>query len=465
MRTNAGMLFGRRAAHGFGWLSIIRLGLVQAALGSIVVLTTSTLNRVMVVELSLAAIVPGFLVGLHYAIQLSRPLFGHGSDVSRAGRSLWIIGGMALLAVAGTAAAATTHVFEQSFALGLGLAALAYAFIGLGIGASGTSLLALLASRTAPARRPAAATIVWIMMIAGIVVTAATTGSLLDPYSHGRLVTITAITGTIAVLVTIIALAGLERVAEIGGETASDDAPSSFRERLAETWADDEARLFTVFIFLSMLAYATQDLIMEPFAGLIFGFTPGQSTQLSGTQHAGILIGMVLVGVIGTLPFGRSPRVLKAFTLAGCAGSALALAALSIGAFTPGWPLAVNVATLGFFNGMFTIAAIGAMMSLAGKSRAEGRGAREGIRMGVWGAAQAIAFGLGGFSGTVAVDALRALTGDTALSFATVFAFEALLFLASAAIALKITMPGALPQARPGATTAGPLDAGLQPAE
>ena len=33
-----------------GWLGIVRLGLVQASLGAIVVLTTSTLNRVMVVE-------------------------------------------------------------------------------------------------------------------------------------------------------------------------------------------------------------------------------------------------------------------------------------------------------------------------------------------------------------------------------------------------------------------------------
>ena len=44
---------------------------------------------------------------------------------------------------------------------------------------------------------------------------------------------------------------------------------------------------------------------------------------------------------------------------------------------------------LGFFNGVFAVAAIGAMMALAG----EGAGAREGTRMGLWGAAQAIAAG------------------------------------------------------------------------
>ena len=57
----------------FGWLSVVRLGLVQACLGAVVVLATSTINRVMVVELSLPALVPGFLVALHYLVQVARP--------------------------------------------------------------------------------------------------------------------------------------------------------------------------------------------------------------------------------------------------------------------------------------------------------------------------------------------------------------------------------------------------------
>ena len=63
------------------WMGIVRLGLVQAALGSIVVLTTSTMNRVMVVERALPASLSGLLVGLHYAIQLLRPRLGYGSDI------------------------------------------------------------------------------------------------------------------------------------------------------------------------------------------------------------------------------------------------------------------------------------------------------------------------------------------------------------------------------------------------
>ena len=431
-------------AQHFGWLSIMRLGLVQACLGAMVVLTTSTLNRVMVVELSLAAIVPGFLVGLHYAVQLSRPLFGHGSDVGKAERSKWIISGIALLAVAGTGAASTTLVIGTHFWVGFALACIAYTLIGIGIGAAGTSLLALLASRTPAQKRPAAATIVWIMMIAGIVITAATTGKLLDPYSHQRLVMITAITGAIAVTLTFLALLRLEKPNFVSTDVVAQNT-TSFADRLRETWADDEARLFTIFIFLSMLAYSTQDLILEPFAGLLFGFTPGQTTSLSGTQHGGILIGMILVGLIGTLPFGRNPKLLKGFTIVGCLGSALALAGIAASASaTAIWPLKANVMALGFFNGMFSIAAIGAMMSLAGQGNKQG--SAEGIRMGVWGAAQAIAFGLGGFSGTVGVSATQAITGNVPFSYALVFGVEAVLFVVSAIIAIRIGMGAPKPQ-------------------
>src|ERR1700756_1095237 len=63
------------------WFGIIRLGLVQTALGSVTVLTMATLNRVMVVELGLPSMLPGILVGLHYAMQVLRPRLGYGSDV------------------------------------------------------------------------------------------------------------------------------------------------------------------------------------------------------------------------------------------------------------------------------------------------------------------------------------------------------------------------------------------------
>src|SRR5690606_10335135 len=75
-----GLRRARPRMTGAGWPRVARLALVQASIGGIVVLMTSTLNRVMVVELSLPAAIPGILVALQYALQLSRPYTGFGSD-------------------------------------------------------------------------------------------------------------------------------------------------------------------------------------------------------------------------------------------------------------------------------------------------------------------------------------------------------------------------------------------------
>ncbi len=59
-------------------------------------------------------------------------------------------------------------------------------------------------------------------------------------------------------------------------------------------------------------------------------------------------------------------------------------------------PLRASVFALGLGNGVYAAAAIGSMMGLAAK----GAAAREGTRMGLWGAAQALAMGAGGVVAT-----------------------------------------------------------------
>ncbi|MGR3545962.1 MAG: BCD family MFS transporter [Roseovarius sp.] len=411
------------------WLQIFRMGLVQMCLGAVVVLTTSTLNRLMVVELALPAVLPGLLVALHYGIQITRPNWGYLSDTS-GHRTRWIIGGMAVLASGGYLAALAVVLMEAQFGLGLALSILAYALIGVGVGASGTSLLALLATATAPRRRAAAATITWLMMIGGIAVTATVVGGFLDPYSPALLLEIVGVVAIGAVVLTALAIHGIE--ARVGAQPARAETPLRFREGLAEIWAEREARLFTIFVFLSMTAYFMQELILEPYAGLVFHFTPGQSTQLSGAQNGGVFLGMLTVGVAAT---GLRLGSIRHWVVAGCLGSASALAAIALlGASGAATALVPIVVVLGFFNGMFAVGAIGAMMALAG----QGREAREGTRMGLWGAAQAMAAGFGGLVGAASVDLMRLVSDTDATAFGTVFFLEAGLFVLSALMALRV---------------------------
>lgn len=415
-----------------GWLSIVRLGLVQMALGAIVVLTTSTLNRLMVVELALPAVLPGLLVALHYGIQITRPNWGFMSDAG-GHRTRWIIGGMIVLALGALGASYGVVLFDTSFAAGLSLSILAYAMIGLGAGASGTSLLALLATATAPHRRAAAATITWLMMIFGIAATAGTVGAFLDPYTPALLLRIVAIVTGAAVAVTILASWGIE--ARVQAERRPADT-TRFIDGLREVWAEPAARNFTIFVFLSMTAYFMQELILEPYSGLVFGFTPGQSTSLSGAQNGGVFLGMLTVGIAAT---GFRLGSLRAWVVAGCLGSAGSLALITfLGGAAIASALVPAVVCLGFFNGMFAVAAIGSMMALAG----EGRGAREGTRMGLWGAAQAIAAGFGGLLGAAAVDVMRVALHSDAQAFGIVFLAEATLFILAALLALRVIEHG-----------------------
>ncbi|MBN2631062.1 MAG: BCD family MFS transporter [Rhodobacteraceae bacterium] len=407
------------------WLQIVRLGLVQMCLGAVVVLTTSTLNRLMVVELALPAVLPGLLVALHYGIQITRPNWGFRSD-TKGNRTAFIIGGMATLSAGAFLAAGGVVVMATQAMVGLAMSIAAYALIGVGVGASGTSLLALLATATEDRRRAAAATITWLMMIFGIAVTAGTVGHFLAPYSPQLLLEIVGIVTGGAVVLTTLAVWGIER--RVIAEREAESAP--FMEGLAQIWAEPKSRNFTLFIFLSMTAYFMQELILEPYAGLVFGFDVGQSTQLSGAQNGGVFLGMLAVGIAAT---GLRLGSLRHWVMAGCIGSAASLAVVAglgqagIGMLVPA------VVTLGFFNGMFAVAAIGSMMALA----AEGRGAREGTRMGLWGAAQALAAGFGGLLGAAVVDLLR-LSMQANSAFGLVFLAEAGLFLISALIAARV---------------------------
>ena len=418
---------------GFGWVSVARLGLVQACLGAIVVMTTSTLNRVMVVELALPALLPGLLVAMHYLVQVLRPRMGYGSDMGRR-RTPWIVGGMAVLAVGGALAALATAWMGSDRVAGIALAVFAFTLIGVGVSASGTSLLVLLASRVDAPRRAGAATLVWLMMIVGFAVTAGVAGKLLDPYSPARLVEVTAAVSAVAMAVTLLATWRLEGAAGSAlSAVPSTERKPSFREALAQVWAEPVARRFTIFVFISMLAYSAQDLILEPFAGSVFGFTPGESTSLSGIQHGGVLLGMLAAALAGR---GRRFGSLRAWQIGGCLMSALMLLGLVAAAFVgSAWPFTATVFALGVSNGAFSIAAIASMMRLA----SEGRHAREGVRMGRWGAAQAVAFGMGGLVGTGASDLARWLIGTPAMAYAAVFALEAALFVVAAVLAARLT--------------------------
>ena len=182
----------------------------------------------------------------------------------------------AMLAVDATVMMSGTGIFPVILAI------VGFTLIGFGVGISGTALLALLASRVSVERKPAAAAISWTMMVAGIVIAAGISGAYLDPFSEARLAIVCSLVVLAAFCLAMLALRGLENGSLPVGSPKPATEGRSFAEVLKEIWQDDKARRFSYFVFISMLAYSMQDLILEPFAGFIFKMTPGESTQLSG---------------------------------------------------------------------------------------------------------------------------------------------------------------------------------------
>ena len=167
----------------------------------------------------------------------------------------------------------------------------------MGVGASGTSLLALLATHTAKRRRAAAATITWLMMIFGIAVTATIVGKLLDPYSVQRMIKIvfglTMLTILLTGVVTLNIERGLERVKENANKS------QSFILGLKIIWANGQTKRFTIFVFLSMTAYFMQELILEPYSGLVFSFTWSINVTFWNAKRW-CISGMLAVGIACT---------------------------------------------------------------------------------------------------------------------------------------------------------------------
>jgi BCD family chlorophyll transporter-like MFS transporter len=453
------------------WFNIFCIGVIQACMGAVVVTTTTTLNRVMVVELALPATLPGFLVSLHYFIQMVRPRMGYGADKT-SHFTKWIFVGMVVLALGGVLSAQATVWLGQSFWWGFLTSLIGFSLIGVGVSACGTTLLVLLSKAVGDQQRAGAATLVWMMMIFGFALTSIVSGKLLDPFSFDRLFNVSLGVSLLAVLFTSLSLLGLERRLlntnvrhysahsaerhinireKIDQKNSLNDLPEQpkvldFKSAMSHLWKDDLARLFTYFVFTSMLAYSAQDLIMEPFAALIYQMTPGQTTQLSGKLHAGILLGMLLLALIGSgWVKGRLGQI-STWMSAGCLIAALGMTGLSLAAllYAQNIKLPINLVltVLGVGDGIFSIAAISTMMRLSTSAEistvVDSSHIKPGIRMGLWGGAQAVAFGLGGIVGTGASDLSLRLVGNPSVAYACVFSLEAAMFLIAAYVAWRV---------------------------
>ncbi len=405
------MPFADAASEGLPMWQLLRLSLFQVSVGMATVLLLGTLNRVMIVELSVPAMVVALMVAIPVLVAPFRALLGHRSDSHRSAigwkripylwfGSLWQMGGLAVMPFA-LIVLSGDQIHGPAWA-GEVLAALAFLMTGLGLHMTQTAGLALAADRASDETRPRVVALLYVMFLVGMGLSSLIVGWLLRDYDPITLVRVVQGCGAATMVLNIIALWKQEKVAPM--TKAERDEP---RPRFSDAWRDLMAggtagRLLAV-VVLGTLAFNMQDVLLEPYGGEILDLSVSQTTLLTAMYASGALVGFVLAGrwlTRGIDPMRMAARGILA-GIAAFSGIIFAAPLDSTVIFFAG------AGGIGFGAGLFAVSTLHKAMTMP-----TGGKAGAGLALGAWGAAQATAAGLSIFVGGT----LRDVAGHLATS-------------------------------------------------
>ena len=408
----------------------LRVGLFQFILGTLSLLNYGLLNRVMVVELSIPLAATSFIVSAHYFAAPVSLLVGHLSDRrSHLGyrRTPYILAGAALTVVLTAGSPSLVlYIARQGTSLATTLLGAGYFLaMGAGIYVAATAYIALITDLTDEGERGKVISVIWTMMMVGILVGAGLTATTMASYDEGRLSAIFIGTGVAVALLTAATLLRTEKRLAQGGEVPrrSDQAGAHFRQALGIVTANLQARRFFTFLTVAAFFFFAQEVVLEPFGGQIFGLEVRETTLFNAYQMAGVLVAMLASGQFLVKRWGKRRTIAL-----GTATGVVAFLVLALSAARQLENLVRPAILLqGLGLGLFTVGGISLMMDMSTAKRA-------GLFMGAWSLAQALARGLSGVFGGVARDAALALGMSLPVSFAAVFALEAVGLLATLGI-------------------------------
>lgn len=436
--------FADAGSEGFPLAQILRLSLFQVSVGMATVMLLGTLNRVMIVELGVAASIVATMVALPVLTAPFRALLGFRSDTYRSAigwkrvpyiwfGSLWQMGGLAVMPFAILVLSGDQQV--GPLWAGEALAAAAFLMTGLGLHMTQTAGLALASDLADDETRPRVVALLYVMFLVGMAISAIIVGALLADFSKLRLIQVVQGTALMTLLLNLVALWKQERVQPMS--KAQRSAP---RPKFRDAWADLKAggpagRLLRV-VFLGTMAFQMQDVLLEPYGGEILGLSVSATTLLTAIWATGALIGFAMAArwlVRGTGAHWICARGL----LIGLVAFVAVILSAPMQAQLLFFAGALGI---GLGGGLFAIATLTAAMTMPVSGTA-GRG----LALGAWGAAQATAAGLGillggGLKDMVSNLAMSGALGEglssPAVGYATVYHLElVLLFLTLIALA------------------------------
>jgi MFS transporter, BCD family, chlorophyll transporter len=384
---------------------LLRLSLFQVSVGMTLVLLNGTLNRVMIVELGVPAWAVALMIALPLLFAPARALIGHRSDHHRSALGwrrvpyIWFgtllqFGGLALIPFA-------LLLMSRPDVAGIGTAAALAAFLmtGAGLHTAQTAGLALATDLAPDHARPRAVALLYVMLLAGMVLTAFLIGGALRDFTPTKLVQLVQGAAVLTLVLNLIALWKQE-----ARRPAFREPAPSFRDAWTHFTAEPGTARLLVAVGLGAAAFSMQDALLEPYGGELLGLSVGGTTELTGLWALGNLFGFAHAA--RQLGQGADPHRIAG--LSGVVGLVAFVATLFAAPLSAALLLYAGAALIGLGAGLFMVGTLTAAMALS-------RDGLSGIALGAWGAVQASAAGLAIAIGGIARDLIGSAATEGAL--------------------------------------------------
>ena len=410
------------------FLKRFQLGLIHVAVAMTLVPINSTLNRVMIKELSISATLVAIFASLPYLFAPIQVAIGSYSDrhpIFGYRRTPYIFTGLLLCVLGVIVSPQVAFLMADNFSLGLLLGILAFGAWGMGYNLSAVSYLSLASELSGEKERGKTIATMWFMMIVSIIVTAIGLSRMVDPYTPEALIRAFGAVSVSALILGLIGLIKLEPHSSISSPTAQADA-YTLRQMTTAITANPVARVFFIYLLLLLAAILGQDVLLEPFGAEAFDMTVTQTTRITSIWGTFVLIAILIAGFLE----GRvSKRRIAQF---GNTGALLGFIVIVIsGMMINKNVFYAGVTLLGFGTGLSTVANLSLMFDLTIPEHV-------GLYIGAWGFSNALSRLTGSILGGVVRDVVTQSTGQALSGYLVVFSIEALMLLVATYMLYRI---------------------------
>jgi BCD family chlorophyll transporter-like MFS transporter len=410
------------------FLKRLQLGLIHVAVAMTLVPINSTLNRVMIKELSISATLVAILASLPYLFSPIQVAIGSYSDrhpIFGYRRTPYILVGLILCVLGVIVSPQVAFLIAKNFPLGLLVGILAFGAWGMGYNLAAVSYLSLASELSGEKGRGKTIATMWFMMITSIIVTAIALSHMVDPYTPAALIRAFAYVAGSALLLGLIGIIRLEPRSDASASTAVSEN-YTVKQMTSAITANPVARTFFIYLLLLLAAILGQDVLLEPFGAQAFGMSVRETTSITSVWGTFVLLAIIFAGFLEGRVSKRT--VAQSGNIGALLGFVIIVASgimINKGVFYTG------VIMLGIGTGLSTVANLSLMFDLTVPGMV-------GLYIGAWGFSNALSRLTGSVLGGVVRDVVTQATGVALSGYLVVFSIEALMLVIAAVMLYRI---------------------------